>query len=258
MGPHAEDTAAEHPDSRLLTGLARLFDERVMGLLALIALATALGPMVFDVTHDVEVTLTVVEWVLVAMFAAEFVLHYLVAPDRRAWLGSPWRIVDALTVLGPVVALLPRVSDVTSGSLMLRMLRLGRAVAFGTRAGSAAVRTPHHAAHARRGATPVVSMVSPDAELRPVRSDWSTFLAWTRRPGDSWYHASNLDGDRFHELAHAAGLTAQEIARVLDEGQQAKLTDAANYATLVLQMPVVLADRFPETVQGACPRRCDK
>ena len=55
---------------------------------------------------------------------------------------SPWRIVDCVTVLGPVVALLPQVSDLASGSLMLRMLRVGRAVAFGTRAGSVAVRKP--------------------------------------------------------------------------------------------------------------------
>lgn len=228
------------------TGLARLFDERVMGLLALIALATALGPMVFDVSPDVERTLTVVEWVLVGMFAAEFAFNFYVAPDRRAWIRSPWRIVDAVTVLGPVVALLPQVSDVASGSLMLRMLRLGRAVAFGTRAGSAAVQRPRQAALARRGATPVVSMVRGDGELRPARSDWNTFLTWTRRPGDSWFHASNLDGERFRELAEAAGLPAQDITRVLNDGHQAKLTDAANYATMVLQMPEVLEDRFPE------------
>lgn len=228
------------------TGLARLFDERVMGLLALIALATALGPMVFDVSPDGERALNVVEWALVGMFAAEFIFHFSIATDRRAWLRSPWRIVDAVTVLGPVVALLPRVSDAASGSLMLRMLRLGRAVAFGTRAGSSAVRRPRRAALARRGATPVVSMVSPGGELHPVRSDWSTLLAWTHRPGDSWFHASNLDAERFEELAKAAGLPAPEVARVLDEGQQAKLTDAARYATMVLQVPTVLEDRFPE------------
>ena len=39
--------------------------------------------------------------------------------------------VDVITVLGPVAALLPQVSDLARGSLMLRMLRVGRAVAFG-------------------------------------------------------------------------------------------------------------------------------
>ena len=40
-----------------------------MGLLALVALATALGPMVFDVSPNVERLLTLLEWLLVAAFA---------------------------------------------------------------------------------------------------------------------------------------------------------------------------------------------
>ena len=97
MGPQTEDTAAEHTGSRLLTGLVRLFDERVMGLLALIALATALGPMVFDVSPDVNRTLTVVECVLVGMFAAEFVLHYLLALGQVSF-GIAMAMATALYV----------------------------------------------------------------------------------------------------------------------------------------------------------------
>ena len=121
-----------------LSSLARFFNEGVMGLLALVALATALGPMVFDVSPAVERGLTVVEWVVVGAFAAEFLISGAVAPDFHAWIRSPWRIVDVVTILGPVVALLPQVSDPARGSLTLRLLRVGRAVAFGMRAGTVA------------------------------------------------------------------------------------------------------------------------
>ena len=249
MNPPLDTTPVEPSDRQstpALLRLARVFDERVMGLLALIALGTALGPMVFDVRPGVERALNVVEWVLVGMFAAEFVLQGAIAQDRRAWMRSPWRIVDAVTVLGPIAALLPQVSDAASGSLMLRMLRLGRAVAFGTRAGSVAVRRPRRAPQTLRGTTPVVSMIDSNGDLRPVRSDWDSFLAWAPQPDDSWFHVSNLDGRRFQELAEAAGLLPQEIARVVDESQHAKLTDAADHATLVVQMPSMLEDRFPD------------
>lgn len=73
----------------LLTSLARLFNEGVMGFLALVALATAVGPMVFDVTPAVERALTVIEWVLVSAFAAEFLISGAVAPSFRAWIRSP-------------------------------------------------------------------------------------------------------------------------------------------------------------------------
>src|SRR5262245_42646291 len=119
-------------ESRVLLTLARHFNEGVMGFLALVALATALGPMVFDVSPGAQQILTVVEWLLVGAFAAEFFISGAVAPDFRVWLRSPWRIVDAVTILGPVAALLPQVSDAASSSLMLRMLRVVRAVAFGT------------------------------------------------------------------------------------------------------------------------------
>ena len=234
-----------HEPRTFLTKLARFLNEGVMGLLALIALATALGPMVFDVSPGVERALTVVEWVLVGTFAAEFFIQGAVAHDRRAWIRSPWRIVDVVTVLGPVVALLPQVSDV-AGSLMLRMLRVGRAVAFGTRASSVAVRKPRDLGRTLRASTPTVSVVGADGDMHPVGSDWGSFLAWTRQPAASWFHASNLGGDRFYELADAAAVSRDEIDRALAEDGQAKLREDAHHTMLILQMPTVAEVGFPE------------
>jgi len=228
-----------------LTSLARLFNEGVMGLLALVALATALGPMVFDVGPDVERALTVVEWVLVGAFAAEFFIQGAVAQDFPAWIRSPWRIVDVVTVLGPVVALLPQVSDLASGSLMLRMLRVGRAVAFGTRAGSVAVRKSQRSAHTIPGRA-AFSVIA-EGDLLPVTSDWDSFLAWTREPGpSSWAHAWNLDRQRFRELARGAGLSGQDLERLLDDDGHGKVREGARCAALVLQMPTVPDTGFPE------------
>lgn len=155
----------------MLARVARVLNDGVMGLLALVAFGVAIGPMVFDVSPDVEWILTVIEWVLVGAFAAEIAIEGALARNRAAWMRSPWRIVDVLTVLGPVVALLPRVSDFASGSLMLRMLRVGRAVAFGTRAGSVAVRKRHEPSQTERAATPTVRIISAEGDLRPVGSD---------------------------------------------------------------------------------------
>ena len=49
-----------------------------------------------------------------------------------------------------------------------------------------------------------ISVVGADGDMHPVGSDWGSFLAWTRQPAASWFHASNLGGDRFYELADAA------------------------------------------------------
>lgn len=237
----------EHPGGEspvFLIRLARLFNEGVMGFLALVALATALGPMVFDVSPDIERVLTVVEWVLVGTFAADFFIQGAVATDRRAWIWSRWRIVDALTVLGPIAALLPQVSDLARGSLMLRMLRVGRAVAFGTRAGSVAVRGPKDTGQTVGATTPTVSVISAEGDLRPVESDWDSFLVWASEPGASWFHASNVDHRRFVDLAATAGVSDQEIHHVLDGDGHAKLREGARHTTLVLQIPTVPESGF--------------
>lgn len=234
-----------HEPPAFLTRLARLFNEGVMGFLALVALATALGPLVFDVSPGLEHALTVLEWMLVTAFATEFFVQGAIAPDRRAWMRSPWRIVDALTVLGPVAALLPQVSDLARGSLMLRMLRVGRAVAFGTRAGSVAVRTPRGTVQSMRAGTPIVSVISAEGDLDPSRSDWASFLAWTREPNASWFHASNLSPGHFVDLAHGAGVSDQELEGALAEDAHAKLREGARHATLVVQIPTVAERGFP-------------
>lgn len=229
-----------------LNRLARLFNESVMGFFALVAFATALGPMVFDVSADVEHLLTAVEWLLVAAFAGEFCVQGALARDRRAWLHNPWRIVELVTILGPVLSLLPQISDVARGSLMLRMLRVIRAVAFGTRAGSVAVRTPSSHGMAVQPSEPTVSLIRAGGDLTPVGSDWSTFLAWPRQPAASWLHASNVSQTLFLDLARSADVSDQEISRLFDADGNAKLRESASHATLILQIPSVADDGFPE------------
>lgn len=65
---------------RVVTRFARDFNEGAMGLMALVALASASGPMAFDLSPATEGVLTIVEWVLVRILAAEFVISGLVAP----------------------------------------------------------------------------------------------------------------------------------------------------------------------------------
>lgn len=229
----------------LLSSLARLFNESVMGFLALVALATALGPLVFDVSPGIDRVLTVIEWSLVGAFAAEFIISGALAPDFRAWIRSPWRIVDAITILGPVAALLPQVSDAASGSLVLRLLRVGRAVALGTRAGTVAVGMVHRQVRERHG-IPAFSIIA-ESDPHPVDFDWSRFAASAHEPGPAfWAHGTNFDRVRFRDLARAAGLTEQDLERLLAEDGHGKVRQGARCAALVLRMPTVPDEGFPE------------
>lgn len=181
--------------------LTLLFSEGVIGFLGLVAMAVALGPMVFDVAARWHRPLYFVEWMLIAVFAADLARRGLRARDRARWIRSPWRLVDVVVVTGPLLALLPQVADVAGASPSLRLLRLFRAVAFGTRARANALRTQRRPDPASRGVPPTLTVLNADGRPAPVRSDWDSFLDWTRAPESSWFHAANLDSDRFRELA---------------------------------------------------------
>ena len=100
---------------------SHVLNEAVMGLLALVALGTALGAEVFDVSAATERRLDVIEWVVLSLFVVEFVVQFAVASDRAAWLRSPWRIVDAVCIVGPVLSLLSRGPEALRGALAFRL-----------------------------------------------------------------------------------------------------------------------------------------
>ncbi|MEO5897888.1 MAG: hypothetical protein ABIS06_19550 [Vicinamibacterales bacterium] len=154
--------------SALVTSASRVLNEAVMGFLALIALATAMGPLVFEV-----------------------------------WPATD-RIVDVACIVGPLLSFLPQVSDTVRGALVFRLLRVGRAVAFNARAGVPAVqRRGDPGGEGRRG-TAVVMTAGPREQLPPRQSTWAELLTWVfdRKPG--WYYVSDIDRQQFLELASAA------------------------------------------------------
>ncbi len=148
-------------------------------------------------------------------------------------------------MLGPVLALLPQVSDLARGSLMLRMLRVGRAVAFGTRAGTVAVRTPRDIDYTMRGATPTVTVVT-EGDLRPIGPIGQAFLpglASPPRPGFTCRISIAITSTNLRAPQECSEL---EIDLALDEDGHAKLREGAHHATLILNMPTVTEVGFPD------------
>jgi Mg2+ and Co2+ transporter CorA len=85
-----------------------------------------------------------------------------------------------------------------------------------------------------------------DGELRATESDWKSCLAWAREPDGSWFHATNLDPDRFTELAHAAGVSDRELQRALAPDGAAMIRQELRHTALILQVPAVADTGFPE------------
>ena len=218
--------ATTAPDSgSILAGrrLASLLNEAVMGFLALVAFAVALGPLVFDLSPTMDRVFQAIEWTVVTLFALEFALRLSREADKGRWLSSRDRILDVVTIGGPFLALLPGVSDAASGSLALRLLRVGRAVAFGTRAGGAVGRREHASTQRIAESMPVVVRVADAALFSAETSDWTTCLAWTDDPGPDWFHATKVSPNRLEEAARHARVDLQGLGETFGERAPARL-----------------------------------
>jgi Ion transport protein len=196
-------------DHALFTRASYALNEAVMGFLALVALATASGPLVFAVSAETDQWLTRIEVLILLVFIAEFIVQFANARDRKAWLRSPWRIVDVVCIIGPLFSFLPRVSDNLRGALVFRLLRVGRAVAFGARAGALAVE-------------------------------------WVRDQKPVWYHADNVAGDRFREMASLAGTSTLDQTHFDAADGRSHITSDSRVTSLYLSLPTVPEAGFPE------------
>jgi Mg2+ and Co2+ transporter CorA len=213
--------------SSLLRGVTLVLNEAVMGLLALVALATSVGSLVFEVSPRLDWCLTIVELVVLALFVVEFWCQLVLAQDRSAWLRSPWRIIDAVSILGSLLSFLPWVSDAFRGTLVLRFLRIGRAVAFGTRAGVVAAKRTPIARRVQSTGPEILTVVRPANANERVTEPWNAIVAEARRRETFWCHASSPTAQWLHDLAELVGLPSEELSTIFGpEGRsRRKLSD---------------------------------
>lgn len=231
--------------SSALEWASRVLGEALMGFLALVALATAIGPLVFDVSAETDALLTVVEWGVLGLFVAEFAVKFAVAPDKRTWLRDPWRIVDAICIGGPLLSLLPQVSDTVRGTLVFRFLRVGRAVAFGARAGASVVQKRQEAGREHVGGATHVTMVSAATDKSIAEAAWPDLLAGLGGSQPTWYHAAGAEGSKLFELARAAGLTGRDRDQFLNPEAPPRIKSDLAVTIMLLSLPNVERDAFP-------------
>src|SRR5438067_2957386 len=193
-------------ESHVLRALSRILSEPVMGFLALAALSAGIAPMLFPLPAWLARGIAIAEWAIIAVFAAEYLTHLALAPDRRRFVTNPWRVVDALIILAPLVSLIPWAPGFLRSSPALRVLRLARVILFGARARRRLAPGADMGIAEKAPSGPLcVSSLLPEAGS-PQASEWHELLAWIRKPDERWMHAANLDEARIKEIAAVVDL----------------------------------------------------
>lgn len=122
--------------SRIIHSLVeRTLNDATLGLLALLSLFLLVTPHIFDLSRAKLQILNTTEYVIILIFAIEYLFGFYFAKDKRAFLFNLWRIIDVLIIAVALVAILPMVPDVLRNSPALRLARLVRIALLGTRSG---------------------------------------------------------------------------------------------------------------------------
>jgi Mg2+ and Co2+ transporter CorA len=237
---------------RFIRFLERLLNDAVMGFLAIVGFGVALAPEVFDLSSEaisygprLLSVFSVVEWVVLIAFTVDFAVGFTVAKDRPRWIRSPWRIVDILCIVGGLVSLLPLSPDGVGGSVALRLLRLGRVVAFGTIAGTTVAETDGESGPGAEASSARVRVYGPDGALQPGRS-WQEVIEWLPRPTNSWFDVCNAARSEMDMAARSVGLPPDLLRTVLDSRAGGRYVTWPGGSAISFWLPAAISEGFPE------------
>lgn len=208
-----------------------------LGFLAIVAAALTIVPSLFKVSPQLDALLEAGQWTIVALFAVEYGNGLAAASSKGKFIRNPWRIIDAATILIPLVTLVPGASRFLRSSAMLRLIRLAGVVALGTRASGVGTRE-EKAAVALQDRAPMQVRMLPATAGTPSRSaSWEEFVHWAKKPGTEWYSIANVGPHNLAELAKAAGISQEFIAAHLLGTSYPHLETTDRYLSLFVWLP---------------------
>ena len=218
--------------------LAFVLGEAFLGFLAIIAVALTLFPMLFEVDPQTFATIEGVQWAIIGLFGIEYVVALMLAREKRAFVTNPWRLVDLVTVLLPLIGLLPGVSRAVLSSPVLRLARLVRLVTFGVRLGGIAGRRRVSTDATTVRTDPVqVTVVADVPDFSPQPASWENLLRWLKSPGRDWYHVTNPSDAELAQIGEAAGLPAGFLEAHLNATTYPHFASARGHFVMFVWLP---------------------
>jgi Mg2+ and Co2+ transporter CorA len=238
--------ATPGPGRRLLLLSTTVLNDTVMGLLGVLALGTTTMPMLFDLTHAQLITLDQIEWLVVLAFSADYVVHYLLADNKRAYVFSGWRLLDLAIIAASTLSFLPSVTDSLRHALVLRVLRVFRAFSFGMRAGSGYFR--RSAADGTTVSVPVpqAALIRRDGTWKAQPLPWQEFLTRATAAGQEWLDAFDLGSEHVEALGRVIGVPATILGISRAAHTNPRLRTIGGKLIASLAMPLVRPGDVPE------------
>ena len=190
-------------------------NDAVLGFLALLSLFLVFVPSVFSLSETQISSLGKFEFLVLSIFALEYLLGFVTSPEKKAFVLSKWRLLDALIIAVALVSLIPAVPDVFRNSPILRLFKLARLALLGTRTGLALRVRVDEPQGLIEGDQPTLTVTA----LDPTGSDFESIslLDGANRiatEGADWIFVSGISQDDIEGVSAAMALPEKVIQRL--------------------------------------------
>jgi Mg2+ and Co2+ transporter CorA len=186
-----------------------ILSDKFMAFLSLALLPIILLPFVISVSPSTGAFLEICDWSIIILFVVEYTSKLYLAKDRWAHFKSPWHLVDLVIVVLPFVQYLPiqGLSTTGSPSLLLRLLRLPRALAVGGRALGSRMQNNQTVVHetAREPET-VIRVVDSHSLKVGERLTWDQLKVHLTDGNQEWLDVHNVSEKGFRTLSELLGV----------------------------------------------------
>ncbi|MDG6915639.1 MAG: ion transporter [Nitrososphaerota archaeon] len=145
-----------------------LLSDRFMAFLSVILIPIILLPLLVDLSASVLSFFDICDVTVIVVFVVEYFSKLYLAKSRWEYFRSPWHLVDLAVVVLSFVSYLPLIEFGSRGSasLLLRLLRLPRALAVGGRTAGSRIRSQEANLAGPEG--------PPETVIRQVEADLKT------------------------------------------------------------------------------------
>lgn len=225
---------------RLLLGLTWIFNDSTMGVFGILALACAVWPNWFRMSDQAQNILDRIEWVVVAAFAIDYVIHLLLATNRKRYVTGYWQMLDLFTILVPALTLIPWVDDSLRHTAALRLLNILRAFSFGARAAVPVVLVdPEEERKRTANIQPVAAVVQRGEGFPQKALEWTEFLDQTKNRDEQWFDVFNLSDDRIGEMSKATGVPRMLVESALGTNNYPRIESFGQTHVVTMWLPIV-------------------
>lgn len=221
-GPRHFSATEDDPRKELRDAVDSIFSDRFMVFVSLLMVPIVLLPFAMELSAEAIAFIDICDWVIIAIFVAEYASKLYLAKDRRAFFSSGWHLLDLAIIILPFAQYLQLFGVGVSGSpsLLLRLLRLPRALAVGGRTLGSRMRT-HEMATAVQEAPGEVVIRAVEGDLSKVREGltWEEVMAYYADPKQEWIDVSNAGEDSLLEVSRILKIPSPHFqSRLIEDG----------------------------------------